>query len=114
MIDPVEFYRFAGELYTNQNYQSEVAYRIIIGRAYYAAFLCAKDFARITNPSGSIHNEVISHFELRNRIVYRNFKDLKELRTKADYQITKAVQKREASESLRLAKNILTNLNYLP
>lgn len=113
MINPTDFYHFASEIYQNKNHQSEVAYRSVISRAYYAAFLCAKNHTRISNSSGSVHNAVINYFDGRNRVVYRNFKDLKELRSKADYQITEAVRKQEAGESLRLAKSILTKLNYL-
>lgn len=114
MINPTEFYHFASEIYQNKNHQSEAAYRSVINRAYYAAFLCAKNYTQITNSSGSVHNAVITYFDGRNRIVYRNFKDLKELRSQADYKITEVVHKREAGESLRLAKEILTALNYLP
>lgn len=111
-FDPVEFYIFAGELY-NQSTHNEAIYRTIIGRAYYAVHLCAKDYTNIINSSGSIHNAVIDHFENRNRRVFNQIKDLKDLRTKADYQLSETVQKREAGESLRLAKQILTALNYL-
>ncbi len=108
----VEFYHFASQLYTQNT--EEVAHRIIIGRAYYAAFLCGREYANIKNSSGSIHNDVIAYFQKNNRLVYNNLSDLKELRGKADYNLTEAVKKREAGESLRLAKNILTILNYLP
>jgi uncharacterized protein (UPF0332 family) len=111
-FNPVELYVFAGDLYLN--YQHEAAYRSVINRVYYAAFLSARKTARITNASGSIHNEVITYFEARDKKLYKNLKDLKALRSKADYLLTETVQKREAGESLRLGKNILTTLNYLP
>lgn len=111
-FNPVELYVFAGDLY--QNYQSEVAYRTVINRVYYAAFLSARNVARISNASGSVHNEVITYFEARNRKLYKNLKDLKALRSKADYLLSESVQKREAGEALRLGKNILITLNYLP
>ena len=109
---PVDFYNFANCLY--QDHSSEVAYRTVIGRAYYAAFLCARDSANIVNTSGSVHKEVITHFTTRKKKIGGNLKDLRDLREKADYHANKTVQKREAGESLRLAKNILIELNYLP
>jgi uncharacterized protein (UPF0332 family) len=114
MITAVALYQFAGEIYRNPNYQHETAYRTVINRAYYAAFLAAKDYTQINNSSGSVHNEVIGYFVGKNRGVYKNFKDLKELRSLADYKITEKVYKREAGEALRLTQYILTTLNYLP
>jgi uncharacterized protein (UPF0332 family) len=111
-FNPVEFYQFASQLYHKDT--QEVVYRTIVGRAYYAAFLCGKNYAAIKNSSGSVHNDVIAHFQKHNRLVHKNLRDLKDLRSKADYSLAESVQKREAGESLRLAKNILTTLNYLP
>lgn len=111
-FNPVEFYIFAGELYTQS--ANEAAYRTIIGRSYYAVHLCAKDHANITNSSGSIHKEVIEYFQTRDRRVFRQITDLKNLRSKADYKLIETVEKREAGESLRLAKEILKTLKYLP
>lgn len=111
-FNPIEFYLLASWLYTQS--VNEVSYRTVIGRAYYAVILCAKHYANITNISGSLHKEVIDYFTTRNRTVFRQMKDLKDLRTKADYKLTETIEKREAGESLRLAKQILTALNYLP
>lgn len=111
-FDPVEFYKFASELFLQHS--SETAYRTIIGRSYYTAHLCAKDSANITNSSGSVHGDVIKYFQTRNRQVYNQMNDLKDLRSKADYKLIETIQKREAGESLRLAKKILSTLNYLP
>lgn len=111
-FNPLEFYNFASQLY-NQSTDGEAAYRTIIGRAYYAVHLCAKDHADITSSSGSVHNTVIQYFETRNKQVYNQIRDLKKLRTKADYELNVTINKREVGESLRLAKKILTTLNYL-
>ncbi len=112
-FDPVRFYMFASQLYTQNTDSDETAYRTIIGRAYYAVHLCAKEYADITSSSGSIHNTVILHFQASNKQIYNQIRDLKELRTKADYELNLKISKREAGESLRLAKEILTTLNYL-
>ena len=110
-FDPVGFYLFASQLYT-QN-ADEASYRTVIGRAYYAVHLSAKDYANIASSSGSIHNTVIQYFKTRNRQVYNQIRDLKKLRTKADYELNVTINKRDVGESLRLAKKILTTLNYL-
>lgn len=110
-FNPVNFYTFAGEIYTETN--NETAHRVIIGRAYYAVFLCARDYAKITNSSGSVHSDVIKHFQTRDKRIYNQMNDLKALRSKADYRLTEKILKREAGESLRLAKAILQTLKYL-
>ncbi|NOQ35504.1 MAG: HEPN domain-containing protein [Methylococcaceae bacterium] len=110
-FNPVEFYVFAGKLYIQST--NEATYRTVIGRAYYAVHLCAKDYTKIINSSGSVHEEVIKYFKTRNKRVFRQIKDLKDLRNKADYNLIESIQKRDAGESLRLAKDILKALNYL-
>lgn len=111
-FDPVEFYLFASWLYPQSD--NEAAYRTVIGRAYYAVHLCAKDCAKIKNASGSVHEEVMKHFETRNKRLFRQIKDLRDLRNKADYELSEKVLKRGAGESLRLTREILKSLKYLP
>ena len=112
-FNPVDFYKFAGDLYKNQQYDNnEVVYRTVIGRAYYSAFLCAKTHFNIKNTSGSVHNEVIAYAKEKNKTLGLQLIDLKALRHKADYQLNETVQRHEAIQSLRLAKTILITLNY--
>ncbi len=110
-FNPVGFYQFSGTLYQNDN--GEVTYRVIIGRAYYSAFLCARESAGIINSGADVHKKVIEHFKSKNRTISNQLKNLKDLRHKADYVLNKSIEKRDAGESLRLAKGILTTLNYL-
>ncbi|NOS89971.1 MAG: hypothetical protein HOP34_15805 [Methylococcaceae bacterium] len=116
-FNPVKFYQFAGKLYQSSlstHNNEEEACRTIVGRSYYSAFLCAREFSGINNSSGSVHNDVIAYFKSRNTAISNNLIQLKDLRHKADYDLNETTQKRDAGESLRLAKKILTNLNYLP
>ena len=113
MFDPVEFYQFAGQLY-QQKSEREVENRIIINRAYYSAFLCARCFSKISNSSGSVHKEVIDYFEKQpNKNIFNQLKQLKDLRQKADYDLNSAIVSRQAGKSLKLAEHILKKLDYL-
>ncbi len=114
MIDPVEFYQFAGQLYANNKEHPELENRIIIGRAYYAAFLCARAYSQINSSNANVHGQVISYFEKRNEFVGNLLKTLKNLRQKADYRPELTLTRREAAKALKLAKNILEELNFLP
>lgn len=113
MFDPVEFYQFAGQLYQKKS-EREVENRIIINRAYYSAFLCARNFSKISNSSGSVHKEVIDYFEKQpNKIIFNQLKQLKDLRHKADYDLKTVILSRQAGKSLKLAEHILNKLKYL-
>jgi uncharacterized protein (UPF0332 family) len=92
---------------------NEVVYRVIIGRAYYSAFLCAREEARLDPKVSDGHKKVIDHFERINVTISNQLKDLKELRHGADYYLSPAIVKRDAGNALRLSKKILTSLNYL-
>ncbi len=109
-FNPVEFYRFSGVLY--QDNTGEVIYRVIVGRAYYSAFLCARESAGIGNSGADVHKKVIEYFKSKNRTISNQLKELKDLRHLADYELTSKVEKRSAGESLRLAKSILISLGY--
>jgi uncharacterized protein (UPF0332 family) len=110
-FDPVEFYKFSGKIY--QEHSGEIIYRVIVGRAYYSAFLCAKEFAGIGSSGADVHTKVIEHFKSNNKTISNQLKSLKDLRHRADYVLNNSIEKRDAGESLRLAKGILTTLNYL-
>ena len=112
-FNPVEFYWLAGRLYEqHKNENNEVIYRTIIGRSYYSAFLCARQSADIKDSSPDVHRKVFNYFQAKNVTVANQLKDLRQLRNSADYILENKISKREAIESLRLAKKILTTLNY--
>lgn len=113
MFDPVDLYQFAGNLY-RQNSGLEAEQRTIINRAYYSAFLSAKRISKIKNSSGSVHNEVIVYFAKRpNRNISNQLLQLKVLRQVADYDLDSIITSRQAGQSLKLASQILKELNHL-
>ena len=109
-FNPVDFYRFSGTLYQDNN--GEVIYRVVVGRAYYSAFLCARESASIKSNESDGHKKVIEYFKSKNNTISNQLRDLKDLRHLADYELTSKVERRSAGQSLRLAGSILTSLGY--
>lgn len=108
-IEPKEMVAFAGELLSKS--ESEQDFRSIINRAYYGAFLTARDKAGIKNSGGSIHKEVIDYYQTRVSKVSNNLSVLKKLRQKADYEIHKDVTRTEARQSCSKARSIVESLS---
>lgn len=113
MFNTVDLYQFAGDLYKNA--VREVELRTVINRAYYSAFLSVRDIAKITNSSGSVHQEVLNYTDKRTDLdIFNQLKQLRKLRIDADYKLNVEISKRDAAKSLKLAQYILKTLNYLP
>lgn len=114
IFDPVDFYRFASWLYAKKadNAPEELS-RAIIGRAYYAAFLAAREAAKVQGSGARIHNEVIAHWLQRNTTISNRLRDLKLRREQADYKLDPKLGDREAGESLCLCENILLALEKM-
>lgn len=116
MFNPVEHYKFAGQLYdASELEQQEATIRTIINRSYYSVFLCGRNVANIKNSNASVHQEVIDYFEKRSDLnIVNQLKQLRDLRTKADYHTDDIIQRRDAGKSLKFARHILTQLKILP
>ena len=113
-FDPVGFYHFASWLYAERaNNTPEELSRSIIGRAYYAAFLAAREAAKVQGSGAGIHKEVIAHWLQRDKKVSNSLRNLKERREQADYMLNLKLGDREAGESLRQCRNILQQLGKI-
>jgi uncharacterized protein (UPF0332 family) len=112
--DPIGFYFLASWL--NAHRQDplipEVS-RVIVGRAYYAAFLAARDQANQSGTGARIHNDVISHYRAKDSFVSNKLADLKRLREQADYDLNNSVLTSDIDTSLKGCKAILKKLKLL-
>lgn len=110
-----DFYSFASTLFAGLDSKSpdEAAIRSIVSRAYYAAFLQARDFASLGGTSPTIHAEVREHYKTRgvagNR-VSNKLADLIHKRKVADYETKTNVVRRDAEKALKLSEAILQDL----
>ena len=112
--DPIKFYYLASWLNSKIKTPpiSEVS-RVIIGRAYYAAFLAARDQARETGTGARVHQDVINHYRDKNTYVSNKLADLKRLREQADYELNKTVSCSDVNSSLKGCRAILLQLKLL-
>jgi len=78
--DPINFYFLASWLNSHSKTPlvPEVS-RVIIGRAYYAAFLTARDQANQKGTGARIHNEVITHYRAKDSYISNKLSDLKRM-----------------------------------
>ena len=110
-IEPKDMVDYAHQMLSNDSPELEL--RNVINRAYYGAFLTARDAANITNSGGSIHKEVADYYyRQKNKSRLGNNLDLlKKLRATADYRPDKDVTPHDARKSCRTAKSILDGLD---
>lgn len=108
-VEPKEMVSYAHGLLHVDN--SELELRNVINRAYYGAFLTARDAASIDNSSASVHHDVISHYQRRNPRIGSRLDDLKRMRQKADYRPDQDVSPREAKKCCTQARGVLNDLN---
>ncbi len=88
-FNPVDFYRLVGWLYAQQSPHDEARARTIISRAYYGAFLEARNRAGITDKSADVHKKVHGHYSKAGRAALANRLDESRiLRNDADYDTT--------------------------
>jgi len=112
--DPVSFYFLA--LWLNKHSQDPLVpeiSRVIIGRAYYAAFLAARDLSNEEGAGAMIHGQVIEYYRRKDRYVSNKLADLKKQREMADYVLTKPVTLMDVKASLTGCRSVLNKLGLL-
>jgi uncharacterized protein (UPF0332 family) len=96
----------------NNTHHEEAAYRAVTSRAYYGAFLEARDFLGLQNAyDKSMHSLVGSAMKKKNRKIANALSALKRLRVKADYRNQEVMTLQDAKNSLRNAKNIIAYID---
>ncbi len=117
VANPVGFVKFALQLFKSNNINKshcEIELRTVINRAYYGAFLVARDQAGIKNSSGSVHGAVISYYKNQKATkISNNLEYLKTLRQKADYELDQKIDLQQAKGSCRSARTILKELGFI-
>lgn len=111
-FDPVGFFRLAEVIYAEQ--KNQAGYRATIGRAYYAAFLFARNKAGISSKGIDGHKSVVNHYKSKSdanlAAIGNRLDDLRVSRTNSDYECEKDIVSREAGKSLVQSRDILTVL----
>jgi len=86
---------------------SQAAYRTIINRSYYGAFIYAREFLNITDTGITAHGSVGTALKNKNRQIGNNLSDLLKHRKDADYKTHLTFSARTSKEAIRLAGKIL-------
>jgi hypothetical protein len=120
MIEPVEVFVFARDTLLQLKSDGEVAARSCISRAYYGAFLCARNYARIGDKTKDAHTVTAEWFRnstLPGHVQISNdLKTLHKSRKEADYDLALDAHRenkwgRPAAQAVIKAAAIFSALN---
>lgn len=114
-FNAAEWYSLASWLFdTKPVISSECLRRTIIGRAYYAALICARDAtgSSTTGPEG--HRNVVNALRKRNYTAADKLDSLRLKRHKADYSIDEDISPRVVEICLKDSRAVLSELGMLP
>lgn len=117
-INGQDLYRLASEIYQQVDARKpdEVLLRTAINRAYYGAFLAARDHASLQKTGADSHKVVRDYYEGRGIDGYKVFQQLMDLcssRTKADYDTGGTSASRDVQKALKQSASILQLLTRL-
>lgn len=113
-FDPQLLLDLADKLCNDTNYHDESKYRTSISRAYYAAYLTARDKLESNGVSFSknttVHKEVIDKLRQKNRIAGNMLFNLRKERNKADYELDIEIKMGIAISCLKSSRLIIEKL----
>lgn len=110
-FNPLDFYHLAQKIYKDADKSDSASARTCINRAYYSAFLAAREKGKIKNNGSGVHTSTIDYFKKRKPATTGNrLSDLFMKRKEADYELDKTITSLEAGKALGLSKAILEAL----
>lgn len=112
------FYRLATLLQRQSQGDDDAQLRTCISRAYYGAFLTARDHCQKSSQGRRGHAEIIEHYlksdNEREQLIGSDLDTLKSLRVQADYRVDMACTTQDGNDAMRLAGKLLRLLKTLP
>lgn len=110
-FDPIDFYYLAQQIYRNADKADHASARTCINRAYYSAFLTAREKCKIKDDGSGVHKSTINYFKKRKPSVTGNkLAQLFILRKQSDYDLEENITSKNSGQSLKLSKAILEDL----
>ena len=108
--------------FSDEKFDLQCIYRTIINRAYYAAYLNAREWILDNGEYNSLDYYIYGgtgthravYLALRNmgqKSVSNDLRCFKRLRNDADYDIVKIITKNDALKAIKLARQIISALN---
>lgn len=115
VFNPSDFFEVAESLYKNE--KTAAGYRTVIGRAYYAAFLMARDQAGLHSRGPGGHEGVAQHYKLKphseHALIGNRLDSLRVERTYADYDCTTDIGQRRAGGAIAMSRQVIKDLQNL-
>ncbi|MDC0003701.1 hypothetical protein OAE19_04810 [Porticoccaceae bacterium] len=109
-VEPKELVDYAYDILSNSD--QEVEWRNAINRAYYGAFLCAREKSGMSgNRSKSVHKQVADYYKNRSSTIYNRLTDMCKMRNYSDYKPRNSVPKRDASACCKNARGVIQELS---
>jgi hypothetical protein len=114
-FNPAEWYSLACWLFdTKPGLSSQCLRRVIIGRAYYAALICARDVTGSKTVGQGGHEYVVTALRGRNSLAAEKLNSLRLKRQAADYFLDKDITVRDVEISLLDSRIVLGALGKIP
>jgi hypothetical protein len=114
-FNPAEWYSLARWLFdTKPDASSQCLRRTIIGRAYYAALLCARDTTNSSTFEKGGHVNVINALKAKYSIAAKKLDALRRKRQVADYMMEEDISSRDVEICLNDSRIVLFELGKLP
>jgi hypothetical protein len=112
-VEGLQFFRYAQDA-TQFAPGDETCLRVQISRAYYGAFLEARDRAGSHIPTGQAHESTAQHYITSGRSGIGNrLKQLRLARNVADYELRTPITPHKVTQAMKLARLILEELGAL-
>lgn len=110
-FDPYQFLRHARTYLACEKDLQDAGWRSAVSRAYYGAFLQARDSAGITGQSASVHENTATYYLNRHSSAVGNrLAELRRLRNSADYDLRCTISRRDAETCIKKAQRIFAEL----
>lgn len=114
-FNPAEWYSLARWLFdTKPEQSSQCLRRTIVGRAYYAALICARDITGSKTVGQGGHENVVNSLRSHNSLAAGKLNSLRLLRQTADYFPGRDISSREVEICLNDSRIVLRELGMLP
>ena len=115
MFEPVDYFKLAVEI--NQSHKHQAGYRCVVSRAYYSAFLAARNASGVSSKEQDGHQRVAQYFhnkgDSKSGTLANRLDAMRTERKDADYDCVKEVNHLNSGRTLASAQKVLESLGVI-
>ncbi|CAD6548619.1 hypothetical protein LMG27952_04757 [Paraburkholderia hiiakae] len=112
--EPREFLAVARELHQGAQNTEEAKLRSAVSRAYYAAFLYARNTAGIADSTSTVHSLTRQHYlKIGEAKVASRLDSLRVSRNDADYDLALSFSKIKSNQAIDIAQRVIEHIGKL-